>query len=223
MRTREALSSAAKLTSYSAGLQVLFRLLSFLLNAYTLRYVSKETIGIVNVRLTLLYSTVVFLAREAFRKACLNVGMEQKWAQVINLLWLTVPLGVLWSLLLGWVWLHLVTTPDPAVIPHYEVGVVAFGLSAIVELLSEPLWILAQVHMLVRLKVIAESLAIVVKCVLTVLCVTIVPHWGLYIFSMAQFLAPSSDAAISLTLCSKILKWEKIKIVEGFLNLPKGD
>ncbi|XP_059505657.1 protein RFT1 homolog isoform X2 [Stegostoma tigrinum] len=175
MRTREALASAAKLTSYSAGLQVLFRLLSFLLNAYTLR-------------LTLLYSTVVFLAREAFRKACLNVDKEQKWAQVINLLWLTVPLGVLWSLLLGWVWLHLVTTPDPAVIPHYEFGVVAFSLSAVVELLSEPLWILAQVHMLVRLKVIAESLAIVVKCVLTVLCVTIVPHWGLNIFSMAQLL-----------------------------------
>ncbi|XP_043569060.1 protein RFT1 homolog isoform X3 [Chiloscyllium plagiosum] len=152
MRSQEALTNAAKLTSYSAGLQVLFRLLSFLLNAYTLRYVSKETIGIVNVRLTLLYSTVVFLAREAFRKACLNVGVEQKWAQVINLLWLTVPLGVLWSLLLGWVWLHLVTTPDPALIPHYEVGVAAFGLSAIVELLSEPLWILAQVHMLVRLK-----------------------------------------------------------------------
>ncbi|GCC36195.1 hypothetical protein chiPu_0014687 [Chiloscyllium punctatum] len=168
--------------------KVLFRLLSFLLNAYTMRYVSKETIGIVNVRLTLLYSTVVFLAREAFRKACLNVGVEQKWAQVINLLWLTVPLGVLWSLLLGWVWLHLVTTPDPALIPHYEVGVAAFGLSAIVELLSEPLWILAQVHMLVRLKVIAESLAIVAKCVLTVLCVTIVPHWGLYIFSVAQLL-----------------------------------
>ncbi|XP_072437796.1 man(5)GlcNAc(2)-PP-dolichol translocation protein RFT1 isoform X3 [Chiloscyllium punctatum] len=186
MRSQEALTNAAKLTSYSAGLQVLFRLLSFLLNAYTMRYVSKETIGIVNVRLTLLYSTVVFLAREAFRKACLNVGVEQKWAQVINLLWLTVPLGVLWSLLLGWVWLHLVTTPDPALIPHYEVGVAAFGLSAIVELLSEPLWILAQVHMLVRLKVIAESLAIVAKCVLTVLCVTIVPHWGLYIFSVAQ-------------------------------------
>ncbi|XP_043569059.1 protein RFT1 homolog isoform X2 [Chiloscyllium plagiosum] len=188
MRSQEALTNAAKLTSYSAGLQVLFRLLSFLLNAYTLRYVSKETIGIVNVRLTLLYSTVVFLAREAFRKACLNVGVEQKWAQVINLLWLTVPLGVLWSLLLGWVWLHLVTTPDPALIPHYEVGVAAFGLSAIVELLSEPLWILAQVHMLVRLKVIAESLAIVAKCVLTVLCITIVPHWGLYIFSVAQLL-----------------------------------
>ncbi|XP_038667928.1 protein RFT1 homolog [Scyliorhinus canicula] len=172
-------------------MQVVFRLLTFLLNAFTLRYVSKETIGVVNVRLTLLYSTILFLSREAFRKACLNVGAEQKWAQVINLLWLTVPLGVVWALFLCWIWLQLVTIPDPALIPHYEVGVVAFGLSAIVELLSEPLWVLAQAHMLVRLKVIAESIAMVAKCVLTVLCVTIAPHWGLCIFSLAQLLYSS--------------------------------
>ncbi|XP_067854414.1 man(5)GlcNAc(2)-PP-dolichol translocation protein RFT1 isoform X2 [Heptranchias perlo] len=191
MGSREALRSAARLATYSAGLQVLFRVLTFVLNAYTLRYLSKEMIGVVNVRLTLLYSTVVFLAREAFRKACLNVGAEQKWAQIINLLWLTVPVGVLWALLLCWVWLWFVTAPDPALIPHYEVGVMAFGLSAVVELLSEPLWVLAQVHMLVRLKVMAESLAMVAKCVLTVVCVTLVPHWGLYIFSLTQLVYTS--------------------------------
>ncbi|XP_078066168.1 man(5)GlcNAc(2)-PP-dolichol translocation protein RFT1 [Mustelus asterias] len=188
---QEALRHAARLTSYSAGLQVLFRVLTFLLNAYTLRYVSKETIGVVNVRLTLLYSTVLFLSREAFRKACLNVGADQKWAQIINLLWLIVPLGMCWALLLGWIWLQLVTIPHPALVPHYGIGVVAFGLSAVVELLSEPLWVLAQVFMLVRLKVIAESLAMVAKCALTVVCVTIVPHWGLYIFSLAQLLYSS--------------------------------
>lgn len=188
MRAREALTNAATLASYSAGLQVMFRVLTFILNGYTLRYVSKETIGVVNVRLMLLYSTVVFLAREAFRKACLNVGVERKWSQIINLLWLTVPLGVFWALIMAWVWLNLVAIPDPAVVPHYEVGVVAFGFSAVVELLAEPMWVLAQVHMLVSVKVIAESLAIAVKCVLTVVCITLVPHWGLYVFSLAQIL-----------------------------------
>lgn len=54
---------------------------------------------------------------------------------------------------MAWVWLNLVAIPDPAVIPHYEVGVVAFGFSAVVELLAEPMWVLAQVHMLVSVKV----------------------------------------------------------------------
>ncbi|OBS60012.1 hypothetical protein A6R68_08858 [Neotoma lepida] len=70
-------------------LQVLFRLITFVLNAFILRFLSKEIVGIVNVRLTLLYSTTIFLAREAFRRACLSGGAQRDWSQTLNLLWLT--------------------------------------------------------------------------------------------------------------------------------------
>lgn len=42
-------------------------------------------------RLTLLYSTLVFLSREAFRRACLSgqSGKNHSWRPVINLLWMT--------------------------------------------------------------------------------------------------------------------------------------
>ncbi|XP_042195503.1 protein RFT1 homolog isoform X3 [Callorhinchus milii] len=186
MAARDMLVSSASLASYTAALQVLFRGMTFLLNAFTLRYVSKEIIGLVNVRLTLLYSTIIFLAREAFRKACLSGGAEQNWTQIINLLWLTVPLGMLWAVLLSWVWLRLLQVPDPALLPHYEAAVVLFSLSAVVELLVEPLCVLAQAHMCVKLKVISESLSMVTKCVLTVVLVMVVPQWGLFIFSLAQ-------------------------------------
>ncbi|KYO46395.1 RFT1-like protein [Alligator mississippiensis] len=171
--------------------QILFRVITFGLNAFTLRYLSKEIIGLVNVRLTLLYSTTVFLAREAFRRACLSGSTRRNWTKTINLLWLTVPLGVFWSLFLGWVWLQLLEVPDPDVVPHYEFGVIAFGVSAVVELLGEPFWVLAQAHLFVRLKVIAESLSIFSKCLLTVILVALLPHWGLYIFSLAQLLYTS--------------------------------
>lgn len=36
------------------------------------------------------------------------------------------------------------------------------------------------------LKVIAESLSVVSKCILTVTLVVLYPQWGLYIFSLAQ-------------------------------------
>uniref|UniRef100_A0A8C8D171 Protein RFT1 homolog n=1 Tax=Oncorhynchus tshawytscha TaxID=74940 RepID=A0A8C8D171_ONCTS len=165
---------------------VMFRVLTFLLNAFTLRFVSKELIGVVNVRLTLLYSTLVFLSREAFRRACLSGGTDHNWRQVINLLWLTLPLGVLWASLLVCVWLWLLEVPDPLTIPHYGPAVGLFALAALQELLAEPLWVLAQAHMFVRLKVVAESLAMVAKCVLTVVLVVSAPQWGLYIFSAAQ-------------------------------------
>ncbi|KAG2470416.1 SMBT1 protein, partial [Polypterus senegalus] len=73
----------------------------------------------------------------------------------------SVPLGTVWALLLGWVWLRLLETPDPLSIPHYEFGVLVFGLSAVVELLSEPLWILAQAHMFVKLKLLYTSVLLI--------------------------------------------------------------
>ncbi|XP_069418575.1 man(5)GlcNAc(2)-PP-dolichol translocation protein RFT1 isoform X2 [Ovis canadensis] len=186
MGSREVLGQAARLASSGLLLQVLFRLITFVLNAFILRFLSKEIVGIVNVRLTLLYSTTLFLAREAFRRACLSGAAQRDWSQTLNLLWLTVPLGVFWSLFLGWVWLQLLEVPDPHVVPHYGTGVVVFGFSAVVELLGEPFWVLAQAHMFVKLKVIAESLSVILKSVLTALLVLWLPHWGLYIFSLAQ-------------------------------------
>ncbi|XP_069007205.1 man(5)GlcNAc(2)-PP-dolichol translocation protein RFT1 isoform X2 [Embiotoca jacksoni] len=188
MSSRDVLKNASTSASYNVLLQVMFRLLTFLLNAFTLRFVSKELIGVVNVRLTLLYSTLVFLSREAFRRACLSgeTGTNRSWRQVVNLLWLTLPLGVLWAVLLVCVWLWLLEVPDARTVPYYGPAVVLFGLSGVQELLAEPLWVLAQAHMLVRLKVVAESLAMIAKCSVTVVLVVFARGWDLYIFSAAH-------------------------------------
>ncbi|XP_061147642.1 protein RFT1 homolog isoform X1 [Syngnathus typhle] len=188
MSSQDVLKNASTLASYNVLLQVMFRVLTFLLNAFTLRFVSKELIGVVNVRLTLLYSTLVFLSREAFRRACLSGsdGGKHNWRQLINLLWLTLPLGVLWGALLAAVWLWLLEVPDPQVIPFYGPAVVLFALAGMQELLAEPLWVLAQAHMFVRLKVVAESLAMLAKCSMTVVLVVSAREWGLYIFSAAH-------------------------------------
>uniref|UniRef100_A0AAR2LFV5 Protein RFT1 homolog n=1 Tax=Pygocentrus nattereri TaxID=42514 RepID=A0AAR2LFV5_PYGNA len=195
MGSQDDLKSASTLASYNVLLQVMFRLLTFFLNAFTLRFVSKELIGVVNVRLTkalvfrlmLLYTTLVFLSREAFRRACLSgEGEGRNWRQVINLLWLTLPLGCLWGALLVCVWWWLLKAPDPEAVPHYVPAVGFFCLAALMELLAEPLWVLAHAHMLVRLKVVAESLAMIAKCLVTVVMVVSAPDWGLYIFSAAQ-------------------------------------
>lgn len=58
-----------------------------------------------------------------------------------------------WSVFLGWVWLDILEIPDENAVPHYQFGVITFGLSAVVELLGEPFWVLAQVHLFVKLKV----------------------------------------------------------------------
>ncbi|KAM4722414.1 man(5)GlcNAc(2)-PP-dolichol translocation protein RFT1 [Rhinophrynus dorsalis] len=209
MGSKDVLTDTTKLASYSMVLQVLFRVLTFALNAFTLRYVSKEIIGIVNVRLTLFYTTVVFLAREAFRRACLSHSSQQSWRNTIHLIWLAVPLGVCWSLVLGWVWLQILEVPDPEIIPYYNIGVLAFGFSAVVELLAEPFWVLAQAHLFVRLKVVAESLAIILRCSVTVILVLVCPQWGLLIFSFAQILYTSLLALCYILYFARFLGSEE--------------
>lgn len=201
----DVLTDTTKLASYTMLLQVLFRLLTFALNAFTLRYVSKEIIGIVNVRLTLLYTTVVFLAREAFRRACLSHSTRQSWTHTIHLTWLAVPLGIGWSFILGWIWLRVLEVPDPEIIPHYGTSVLAFGVSAVVELIAEPFWVLAQAHLFVRLKVVAESLAIILRCSVTVILVLLFPQWGLLIFSFTQILYTSLLALCYMLYFAKFL------------------
>lgn len=93
---------------------------------------------------------------------------------------------MIWAALLVWVWLWLLEVPDPHGVPHYGSAVVLFALSGVQELLAEPLWVLAQAHMFVRLKVVAESLAMVAKCGVTVFLVVLAPQWGLHIFSAAH-------------------------------------
>lgn len=105
---------------------------------------------------------------------------------MINLLWLTLPLGVLWALLLVCIWLWLLEVPDPHSVPYYSPAVVLFALGGVQELLAEPLWVLAQAHMFVRLKVVSESLAMIAKCSITVVMVVFAREWGLYIFSVAH-------------------------------------
>ncbi len=57
---------------------LVLRLFSFICNAYVLRHVTGEVLG-VNVRVILLFSTVLFLSREAFRQACLSRPKDGNW------------------------------------------------------------------------------------------------------------------------------------------------
>jgi oligosaccharide translocation protein RFT1 len=92
--------------SYNMALQLFFRLFTFALNALLLRFVSTELIGVCNFRLALLYSTVIFLSREPFRRAMpsLNNTPKHQWQQFINTVWLLIPSGILISCLFGFIW-----------------------------------------------------------------------------------------------------------------------
>ena len=185
------LQSAIKSASYNVLLQISLRIITFLMNAFILRFISRETLGLVNVRLTLLYTTILFLAREAFRKTCLShsgKSKETKWDQIINLVWLAVPLGVLASFVFGFIWLNWLETPPMGLAKDYSISVLCFAFCAVLELMAEPLWVVFQCHLFVRLKVVIEGLTVLFRCLTAILLVYFIPSLGLLAFCLAQLM-----------------------------------
>lgn len=187
-RDQSVLASSARSASYNMVLQVIFRVLTFTLNAFIIKYgyVHEDMLGVVNVRLMLLYSTILFIAREAFRRACLSQSSRHYWPQVINLLWCSLPVGVVCASILSYVWIALLTPPNPEIVPNYSSACLVFAFSAVVELVAEPFWVVGQAMLFVRLKVVIEGIAMAGRCLLTVFLLIINPHLGVSAFCAAQ-------------------------------------
>ncbi|VDP88425.1 unnamed protein product [Echinostoma caproni] len=123
------LSTGFSLIGYTFLLQLALHLMTFLLNGLAYRRLDTTSLGLVNVRIGLFYSTMIFIARDAFRRACLSRGGDlitqsdsehssfpvssrlfptrtSSFAGLIDLTWSILPLGaILGSALLGvWIW-----------------------------------------------------------------------------------------------------------------------
>ena len=116
-----------KSISYNVILQIGFRAFSFVLNAVLFRNASTELIGVCNFRLALLYSTVMFLSREPFRRALPSLGdklaSRATLTRFVNSLWLVVPSGLFIATLVGFVWTsEWLERPNELLVPHYDMG-----------------------------------------------------------------------------------------------------
>lgn len=76
--------------------------------------------------------------------------------------------------------------PNPEEVPHYPFAAITFGLCGLLELFVEPLWIIGQSFLFVKLKVVSEGLAMLAKCLITVPLIVYFPHWGLISFSITM-------------------------------------
>lgn len=97
-----------------------------------------------------------------------------------------LPVGFACTFLSIYCWIFLLEVPGAQITAHYDMAVVVFGMCAWAELIVEPLWVIAQAFLFIKLRVISEGLAIVVKTMVTVLLVVNFPNWGLISFCVAQ-------------------------------------
>ncbi|XP_075977693.1 man(5)GlcNAc(2)-PP-dolichol translocation protein RFT1 [Anticarsia gemmatalis] len=183
---RNLLMSSLENASFNIIFQILFRCITFVINAWVIRNVGHEVLGIMNVRLLLLESTILFLSREPFNRACLGQKDEITWKQLINQIWLSVPVSCVLSIIFVYIWLNLLPLGHPEHAFQYAFGCWSVAISCVLELLSANVALVAQLFCFVKLKVALDTLHIFIRTVLFLSIVIYDKSLALIAFSVAQ-------------------------------------
>ncbi|EEU39211.1 uncharacterized protein NECHADRAFT_43948 [Fusarium vanettenii 77-13-4] len=155
-------------------LQLASRLITFVANQLLLRYLTAPLLGL-STQLEVYYLSVLFFARESLRVAIQRQGTVASTTKasdtakvesqaVVNLGYLAIGLGSVVSLVLGWMYLAF---PSGAAVstPYLVESLYLYGLAAMVELLSEPCFVLMQMRLQFGTRAAAESIATFLRCI----------------------------------------------------------
>ncbi|XP_017786154.1 PREDICTED: protein RFT1 homolog [Nicrophorus vespilloides] len=186
---RNILKSSLDNAKFSIVFQIIFRCITFILNAFIIRVVGQEVLGIMNVRLLLLESTLVFLSREPLLKACLTDTKSHNWTQVINQFWLSVPISAVLGIVLNYIWTDVLSTTDEHYLIQYRWGCYAIVVSCIIGQITHIPILVSQSFCFVKLKVVFETIYITVRTVTFVVLVLRDQNEAINAFSIAQLLS----------------------------------
>ncbi|XP_044469045.1 protein RFT1 homolog [Mangifera indica] len=154
---------------YLLATQFLSRGIPFIFNSWIVRHLTAEAYALYAVQFHLFVTCVLFLSREGFRRACLRADIkwdgtsrEANAAKLLKVAWLTLPLGILITIaacsLVFW-WQGL-SYSNP-----YAQAILINGCACILELFAEPLYILSQNLLLLKLRLMVETVATLTRCV----------------------------------------------------------
>ncbi|KAG4263493.1 oligosaccharidyl-lipid flippase family protein [Fusarium proliferatum] len=149
-------------------LQLASRLITFIANQLLLRYLTAPLLGL-STQLEVYYLSVLFFARESLRVAIQrrDSGSQAKEESqaVVNLGYLAIGLGSFVSLGLGWMYLAYANDITLAT-PYLVESLYLYGFAAMVELLSEPCFVLMQTRLQFGTRAAAESIATFLRCII---------------------------------------------------------
>ncbi|ESQ40699.1 hypothetical protein EUTSA_v10013248mg [Eutrema salsugineum] len=176
---------------YLLATQFLSRGIPFIFNSWIVRHLTEEDYALYAVQFHLFVTCVLFLSREGFRRACLRADINSDGlvskndvTKLLKVAWVTFPLGIAITIaacifVLWWQNLSYSDTYAQAILIH--------GFACVLELMAEPLYILSQTLMLLKLRLVVETVATFSRCV--TLCFLIVKQTNMekgIIFALSQ-------------------------------------
>ncbi|XP_010486630.1 PREDICTED: protein RFT1 homolog [Camelina sativa] len=147
-----------------------------------MRHLTEEDYALYAIQFHLFVTCVLFLSREGFRRACFRADI--KGIRLLKVAWVTFPLGIAITIAacVFVLWWQNICYSDT-----YAQAILIHGFACVLELLAEPLYILSQKLMNLKLRLIVEIVATTFRCV--VLCSLIVMQTNMekgIIFALSQ-------------------------------------
>ncbi|KAM0449501.1 hypothetical protein ACHAO4_007520 [Trichoderma viride] len=216
-------------------LQVASRLVTFIANQLLLRFLTAPLLAL-STQLEVFYLSVLFFARESLRVAIQRQGIagaantkedetdddaaaaRQEGQAVVNLGYLAVGLGSIVSVALGWMYLASAST-DTLQTPWLVESLWLYGIAAMVELMSEPCFVLMQTRLQFGTRATAESIATFLRCAVVFGSAVWASRNGLDI-GVLPFALGQLSYGISL-LVVYLVSGYRLALKTGFSLLPK--
>lgn len=203
-RRSVSVNAVASGATFLIGAQLFSKALTFILNQALLRFVGPGLFG-ASAQLEFFINTILYFSREAVRLATQRKSLtgvqddvyrfeggvvEGTYSgttqQVVNIGFVAPMIGAPLAGALAYLyykWGSLAENDGAA--SYFGTAIVLFSVSAIIELLSEPCFVLSQLQMEFRTRAAFESAAITVRCVLTFVFVLLANASGASIIAFA--------------------------------------
>jgi oligosaccharide translocation protein RFT1 len=157
--------------------------LTFTANQILLRFMTAQLLG-VSTQLEVYYLSVLFFARESLRVAIQRQGSNteneqagkedanrpattQSTQAAVNISYLAISLGGIVALMLGQVYISSVRTSPVGDTPYLQPSLYLYAFAAMVELLTEPAFIVMQIRLQFGVRAKAEAIATFLRCAAT--------------------------------------------------------
>lgn len=156
---------------YLMATQFMSRGIPFIFNTWIVRHLTEKDYALYAVQFHLFVTCVLFLSREGFRRACMRAEFScdgtsngENAAKLLKIAWMTLPLGVVISIAacVFVFWWQDLSYSNP-----YAQAILIHGFACMLELLAEPLYILSQNLLLLKLRLMVETTATLLRCVTT--------------------------------------------------------
>ncbi|XP_020095488.1 protein RFT1 homolog isoform X2 [Ananas comosus] len=160
----------ARTFQYLMATQFLSRGIPFLFNSWIVRHLTEADYALYAVQFHLFVTCILFLSREGFRRACMRTDVRcdgpigENAAQLLKISWMTVPIGVFFTFAGCFFvfWFQKLSFSDP-----YAQAILIHGFACVLELMAEPLYILSQNLLLLKLRLVTETAATILRCLTT--------------------------------------------------------